>query len=96
MGDFKSVNIPNRLGNVALAHPSCVHGQYLVFDSAHVHCAFWDGLGLKGGFPVPGDIDWYVAVSGFQRFAAVASAAVLCVFRAMVIGAVAKVGIHPP
>lgn len=96
MGDFKSVNILNRPGNVPLAHPSCVHGQYLIFDSAHVPCSFWDRLGLKGGFPVPGDIDGDVAVSGFERLAAAAVAAVLCVFRAMVIGAAAQVGVHLP
>ena len=80
VGDLKSVNVLNRLRNVALAHSSCVHRQYLVLDSAHVPCAFGDGLRLKSGFPVPGDIDRDVAISGFQRLVAVAIPAVFCVF----------------
>ena len=94
VGDFKPVNIFDRISNVPVAHTSCIHRQNLILYAADVFCPFGDRLRFKRSISVSGNRYFHISVCSLHAFVAVAVAAVRSLFITMVVGLITQMGLH--
>ncbi len=96
MGNIKPIDIFNRIGNIALAHSPCIHGQHLVLDPAYIFCPFGDCLWFEAALPVPGDGNVHLPICSIDRLMGITITPVRGILFPALVAAISQMGVHLP
>lgn len=94
MGDLKSVDILDGIGNIALAHSLCIHRKYFVLNIRDISFSFRYNSRFKSSIPVTWNLNRDITDRCFQRLFGITVSPVCSFFFPTFIIRIAQMAVH--